>query len=671
MTNCVVGVLQYAPTESQISTVKFTKFLIHETQAIQFPQKGHIMTQTKLEIKSTLAPSAFQELPLGAVKPKGWLLKQLRLQANGQTGHLEEIWSDVGPNSAWLGGTGEDWERGPYYLDGLVPLAHLLQDKKLLEKQQRWIKAILNSQRDNGDFGPTTNNDWWPRMVVLKALTQHADATGDERVIPFMTRYFRYQLAELPSRPLYEWGQVRGGDNVLSVLWLFERTGETWLLELAQLLIKQTADWGEYLTKHLITEPAKSFNHMAHCVNVAMGLKLPALRYLLEHEKRHLETSHEALETLDKHHGLVHGIFSGDEWLAGTEPHHGVETCEVVEYMFSLEHMLRIFGDGAFGDRLERVAYNALPACCKADMTAHQYHHQANQVLVSIATRDWTMSSDDANTFGLEPHFGCCTANMHQGWPKLVRSMWMKTEDGLAALVYGPCEVQTQMNGQTVKLEVETTYPFEETVVIRVHTEKFAELPLEFRIPGWCKKPVIKVNGEMVNVAANECGFVRLERTWQTGDTLTLHFPMTLQTILRAKGAMGLALGPLVLAVSVPEIWERIPDTPGFGDWEVRPRKSWNYGLQLDPNNPAANCKIKRRELGDLPWEHETAPVQVWTKGARLKQWGLELASAGAVPESPVRTSLPMDPVLLVPFGCARLRVAEFPRVEATASVKD
>jgi hypothetical protein len=628
---------------------------------------------TQMTHQKTLAKPAFQELSLGSVKPKGWLLEHLRLQANGQTGYLEELWPDVGANSAWLGGTGEDWERGPYYLDGLVPLAHLLQDKRLLEKQQRWIEAILKSQRDNGDFGPTTNNDWWPRMVALKALTQYAEATDDARVLPFMQRYFRYQISELPTRPLYEWGQVRGGDNVLSALWLFERTQETWLLELAQLLIEQTADWGKYLTKHLIREPATSFDHMTHCVNVAMGLKLPALQYLLDSNKDHLETTNKALENLDKHHGLVHGIFSGDEWLAGTEPHHGVETCEVVEYMFSLEQMLRIFGDSALGDRLERVAYNALPACCTADMTAHQYHHQANQVLCSVDIRDWTMSSDNANTFGLEPHFGCCTANMHQGWPKLVCSLWMKTnDDGLAALVYAPCEVQTEVNGQKVRLEVETNYPFEETVTIRVHAEGSVKFPLELRIPGWCKEPVLSVNGESVNVSVNERGFVRLERRWQTNDTLTLHFPMTLQAIPRARGAVGLVLGPLVLAISVPEIWERIPDTSGskdlarFSDWEVRPRSSWNFGLQLDPNNPAATCKVEWREVGALPWAHETPPVQVRAKGVRLKDWGLTMASAGPVPESPVLSGLPFDPVLLVPFGCARLRVAEFPRVEST-----
>ncbi|GHO89805.1 hypothetical protein KSZ_78110 [Dictyobacter formicarum] len=73
-------------------------------------------------------------LPTGAIRPDGWLYEQLRLQAQGLTGHLDEIWPDVGPNSAWLGGTGEEWERGPYYCDGLIPLAYMLQDEQLIKK---------------------------------------------------------------------------------------------------------------------------------------------------------------------------------------------------------------------------------------------------------------------------------------------------------------------------------------------------------------------------------------------------------------------------------------------------------------------------------------------------------------------------------------------------------
>ena len=268
---------------------------------------------------------ALHELPLGAIRPQGWLRDQLRLQADGQTGQLEEVWPDVGPDSAWLGGTGEPWERGPYYLDGLVALAYTLDDESLQWKAQKWVESILDSQHDSGQFGPTSNEDWWPRMVALKALTQYADATGDGRVAPFLRRYFRYQQDQLPSRPLEDWGKARGADNVLSILWLHERTAEEWLLDLARLVLQQTFDWAIFINQELPPGVTPAFRHATHCVNVAMGLKTPAVALLLDGAPHHADEIRLMLSNLDRLHGQVHGVFSGDEWLAGREPHHGVE----------------------------------------------------------------------------------------------------------------------------------------------------------------------------------------------------------------------------------------------------------------------------------------------------------------------------------------------------------
>src|SRR3954452_49844 len=193
--------------------------------------------------RAPLAPSAFYFLPQGSIRPGGWLKNQMQIQANGLGGHLDETWADVGPDSGWLGGKGESWERGPYFLDGLVPLAWTLQDDRLKAKAQRFLEWTLEHQATSGLLGPSSNNDWWPRYVMLKALTQYQEFTGDPRVIPVMDRYFRYQLAELPNRHLRDWGKFRWQDELLSVIWLYNRTGSPYLLELAQLLRKQGYDW--------------------------------------------------------------------------------------------------------------------------------------------------------------------------------------------------------------------------------------------------------------------------------------------------------------------------------------------------------------------------------------------------------------------------------------------
>ncbi len=610
---------------------------------------------------------AFHALPLGSVMPGGWLRDQLRLQGAGLTGHLEEIWPDVGPTSAWLGGSGEDWERGPYYCDGLVPLAYLLQDEALIAKARRWMDAVLSSQRDDGQFGPRTNDDWWPRMVMLKALAQYQEATGDARVIPFMTRYCRYQRDTLPSRPLRDWGQMRGADNVLTVGWLYERTGDAVLLELADLILAQTFDWGACLGD--LPAPARervtAFAHQTHVVNVAMGLKAPALRYRRDGDPAHLRAVDAGWAALMRYHGQVEGIFSGDEWLAGTDPAQGVELCAVVELMFTLEQLVRVYGAGRFADRLETLAYNALPATITADMRARQYDQQPNQVLCTVAPRNWTQNDDTANTFGLEPHFGCCTANMHQGWPKFVQSLWMATPDGgLAAIAYGPCIVRARVAGDAdVTIEETTEYPFEERVRFTIHADRPIAFPLLLRVPAWCRNPTLRLNGRESAVGSAEEGFVTVQRAWAEGDTIELALPMPVRAVDRPGGAIGIAMGPLIFGLVIDEEWTRLPGSRGFGDWEVRPRTPWNYALELDPARPDAACRVEWRGVGRPPFGHDQAAVRIHATARRVPGWDLTRNSAGPPPPSPVVASTPAEPVTLLPYGCARLRIAEFPYV--------
>jgi len=644
--------------------------------------------------RAPLAGSAFYFLPLGSIHPGGWLKEQLRTQANGLSGHLDETWADVGPNSGWLGGSGESWERGPYFLDGLVPLAWLLDDARLKAKAQKYIDWTLDHQASNGMIGPSSNDDWWPRIVMLKALTQYQEFTGDSRVLPVMDKYFRYQLGEMATRPLRDWAKFRWQDELLSVIWLYNRTGSSYLLDLARLLNKQGYDWqGQYAdfkyteritAEYIRLEKGEGLKDLAlatHGVNNGQAVKTGPVWSLVSGSDADRSAVLRMISELNKYHGLPNGMFSCDEHLAGLDPSQGSELCTVVEYMFSLEHALAILGNPALGDRLEQLAFNALPGTLTDDMWAHQYNQEPNQVECSLHRKPWTTDGPESNLYGLEPNFGCCTANFHQGWPKFAASLFMlsgaqnTTEHdslhpgaqgsraggpGLVAAVYAPCEVRTVLGGTAVHVVEETGYPFRETVRITVNPASPLSFPLQLRIPAWAKGATITVNGQAAPTP-EPASFARIERTWKAGDRVEIKFPMAPRISRWFHDSIAVERGPLVFSYGIGESWVKLCDRGMTADWQVFPATAWNYALSVDPASPAKSIAVTETEVGEGPFTSRHAPVRLSVKARKLNEWRAEDGVANPVPQSPVASDQAEETITLIPYAAAKLRITAFP----------
>ena len=390
--------------------------------------------------RAPLAANVFYPLPLGAIRPGGWLRGQLEIQANGLSGHLDETWADVGPNSGWLGGTGESWERGPYFLDGLVPLGMAARSTRASRPRRSGTSTgHSNNQAPNGMIGPRSNDDWWPRIVMLKALTQYQEFTGDPRVIPVMERYFRISAGGVAQAAAARLGQVSLAGRSPQRHLALQPHRSQYLLDLVRLLHEQGYDWVAEFADFQYTERdhgripeasnegdgLKDLALATHGVNNGQAVKTGPVWSLVsgsaEDRSRRAQNDRRTgqIPRPAQWHVLLRRASGRSEPVAGIGTMHrgGV-------HVFARAITCALPAMRSLGDQLERLAFNALPGTLTDDMWAHQYNQEPNQVECSLHRKPWTTDGPESNLYGLEPNFGCCTANFHQGWPKLAASLF-------------------------------------------------------------------------------------------------------------------------------------------------------------------------------------------------------------------------------------------------------
>lgn len=680
-----------------IFTFVFFSFLATVAFSQQGAKKGKTQTQTA---GNRFVPGVYAELPLGATKPQGWLLHQLQIMRRGTTGHLDEVHQKIGRDNGWLGGKGDGWEETPYWLDGATPLAYLLNDKDLQAKVLRYINWTLDNQRPSGYFGPITRweretgkkistadcdkgEDWWPKMIMLKVLQQYYTATNDKRVIPFMTRFFDYQQKTLQSCPVgkwTEWSQSRGTENMLVAQWLYGITKNKSLLQLCDTIQAQSFPWSTWLgNRDWVINAAAYQNEKAwmsrHGVNVAMGIKDPVVHYQRTGNKAYLQNLQTGFGDLMTLHGLPFGIFSADEDLHGNDPIQGTELCAIVEAMFSLEQAVGITGDTRYMDALERMTFNALPAQTTDDYNNKQYFQIANQVHIKRGVFHFSLPFEREmnNVLGMRSGYTCCLANMHQGWTKFASHLWYATPDkGLAALHFSP-SVTTATVGDSnteVTIHEKTDYPFSDVISFEIASKQAVAFPLHVRIPVWCKQASLTLNGQPLQ---KEKGgqVVVINRTWKTGDVLTLQLPMDVFTSNWGGNSRAVERGPLVYALKLEERWEKETEEKEGDYFSVYPKGEWNYGLvQTAIKEPVQNVTVTQvKPVGaNFTWNLAHATIELKAPAKKIPDWKI----VNDVAPQPVtaRDGLYMgkvekeeEQITLVPIGCTKVRIVAFPVV--------
>jgi hypothetical protein len=613
--------------------------------------------------RAPLRPDAFLRLPPGATRATGWLATQLAYQLDGINGRMTEISHFLQyDNTGWIHPNLAGWEELPYWLKGFGSLGYVTGDSRVRTETTKWINGVLATQASDGFFGPTAlrtslNNgpDFWPHMPMLHAIRSYAEFTGDARIVPFFTRFFQFVNAQGPSVFNQSWGSQRWADTLEVVFWTYNRTGDAFLLDLARKIHANSANYINNLPS-------------LHNVNLAQGFREPAVYSILSGDAAHRQASYADYNMIMNAYGQVAGGgFAGDENARPGfgDPRQGFETCGIVEFMASHEILSRITGDPIWGDRVEDLAFNSLPAALDQKQKGIHYITSPN----SIALLDRAGSQAQfQNGFPMQAYmlgidnYRCCPHNYGMGWPYYVEEMWAATPDnGLVAQLHGPSRVTAKAgDGTAVTVTSDTTYPFGDTITVTVNTPKALAFPLYLRIPGWCTEPGLAVNGAAAPVSAGP-SYGKIVRTWTDGDRVVLRLPRQARarTWSGNHNSVSVDFGALTFSLAIIESWSRAGGSDAWPISEVRPGSAWNYGLTMGGFAVTTG-------LGNAndPFTPATAPVRITTAARKIPAWQADRDTiVTPLQDSPTPSAEPTETVTLIPMGAARLRITSFPKI--------
>jgi hypothetical protein len=647
---------------------------------------------------ATRSYAAMSTLAPGVIEPQGWLRGMLEKQATQLGSQLPQVsWpfsADYWAGEETVDGQKDDtwwpWEQKAYWLDGATRLALVLKDERLMAQVRASIDYTLTHAGSDGYLGPKNFEDpkgdfhRWPQNVLFRGLAALGEAQsipGAPESVDIPEALRKHYLGDSAS-----YGKpTRNVTNIEAMLWTYAHTGDPRLLAMAEnawkefMAVDRDGEHGDM--SELRVYAATPIN--AHGCTYAETMKLPAILYLHTGKDEYLKFAEAAERRIFDHHMLIDGIPSTSEWYRTTTSLDSHETCDISDHTWSWGYMLMATGDAIWADRIERACFNAAPGAIRNDWKALQYFSCPNQFLATLDS-DHNVMEHGGRMMAYQPNPGqrtaCCGGNVHRIFPNYAIRMWMKTNDaGLAAVLYGPSTLKAHVGPDNRPIEIvqTTSYPFEENIHFKISADRAVAFPLSLRIPAWCEKPRIALNGSPIAISTMTKGFVVLNRTFKPGDQITLTLPMKVAVTRWPQNGIGIEHGPLVYSLAIKENWtpkiEPRYTTTDFPSWEATPASAWNYGLALDPAKLTSEVEFRRKPANQSeapdPWENP--PTMLTVPARKIEDWALQ-----SNPDNPAQKFTPPLPDLsaskvsetierlaLVPYGSTQLRVTIFPAV--------
>ena len=627
----------------------------------------------------------------GEITPKGWIKEWAEDALKGITGHLDEYSASIYEGWTGLdfievvggqqGGTNYPLEMAGHWLEGALGLSILLNDTTLFNKVSKRLDLVVNGVLNGGEsfifwlpksvlFDKVGSKNNWGHHIMGRALVSYYQATHAKKILQALVKVYK----QFPLQDIFHDSEIAayGALNIEPMMETYLLSGEKAILDSVLAFSRRpgyrsvSERWskGDFISRH-----GGGYYEL---------MRVPALLYNWTGNKTNLDATIKAIEWGDKRHLLPIGVYSGEEYLGGIGATRNVETCNITFATWAFLSMLRITGDESYGDRIERLFFNAASVPVARDFKTMCYYQSSNRYSSTLPSETPVNVGNPYKFTKTGTQIQCCVANINRNIPNYVSNMWMATMDnGLAATLYGPCKVKTMIaDNVPVEIDCQTSYPFEETIHITVNPGKNIEFPLYLRIPAWCANPEIKINETGIDVIKESNGFIKISRIWKKSDKISLHLAMTVKILkgketpypqiayfdhYKRKIAKDTTInnpfacvyyGPLLFSLPIPD------ENP---DKEITGAK-FNYALDATSDDGAGQFDIVRHTMPQKwNWSLD-APIQLKVK---VREFDWVPTENQPLPKELVKGGKSTI-INLIPYGCTKFRVTMFPVTETS-----